>query len=128
MGFMRIGHATHARRAMPRTSSCEPVSQRSRPTHVTVMALGVWPNSSRARGSLWAERRRDGGCVRRGGVVPRPKQRGPVTTDSRHGDAVAPTLLARQFGAARPEPGWGGDSSDVWTAEGWLSGSTLLDW
>jgi putative transposase len=62
-----------------------------------------------------------------GVVVQRPKQRGPVTTDSRHGDAVAPNLLARQFGVARPDHVWGGDISSVWTAEGWLYVSTLLD-
>ena len=54
-----------------------------------------------------------------GVVVQRPKQRGPVTTESRHGYAVAPNLLARQFGVARPDHVWVGDISDVWTAEGW---------
>jgi putative transposase len=38
-----------------------------------------------------------------GVAVPRPKRRGPVPTDSRHGYAVAPNLLARQFDVAKPE-------------------------
>jgi putative transposase len=63
-----------------------------------------------------------------GVVVQRPKQRGPVTTDSRHGDAVAPNLLEHQFGVARPDHVWVGDISYVWTAEGWLYVSTLVDW
>ena len=54
-----------------------------------------------------------------GVVVQRPKQRGPVTTESRHGYAVAPNLRARQFGVARPDHVGVGDISDVWTAEGW---------
>jgi putative transposase len=62
-----------------------------------------------------------------GVVVQRPKQRGPVTTESRHGYAVAPNLLARQFDVARPDQVWVGDISYVWTAEGWLYVSTLLD-
>jgi transposase InsO family protein len=62
-----------------------------------------------------------------GVVVQRPKQRGPVTTDSRHGYAVAPNLLARQFGVTKPDHVWVGDISYVWTAEGWLYVSTLLD-
>ena len=62
-----------------------------------------------------------------GVVVQRPKRRGPVTTDSRHGYAVAPNLLARQFDVAKPDQVWVGDISYVWTAEGWLYVSTLLD-
>jgi putative transposase len=62
-----------------------------------------------------------------GVVVQRPKQRGPVTTESRHGYAVAPNLLARQFDVARPDQVWVGDISYVWTAEGWLYVSTRLD-
>ena len=41
----------------------------------------------------------------------RPKRRGPVTTDSRHGYAVAPNLLARQFDVAQPDQVWVGDIS-----------------
>jgi transposase InsO family protein len=62
-----------------------------------------------------------------GVVVQRPKRRGPVTTDSRHGYAVAPNLLARQFDVAKPDQVWVGDISYMWTAEGWLYVSTLLD-
>ena len=62
-----------------------------------------------------------------GVAVQRPKRRGPVTTDSRHGYAVAPNLLARQFDVAQPDQVWVGDISYVWTAEGWLYVSTLLD-
>jgi putative transposase len=62
-----------------------------------------------------------------GVVGQRPTRRGPVTTDSRHGYAVAPNLLARQFDVAQPDHVWVGDISYVWTAEGWLYVSTLLD-
>jgi len=46
-----------------------------------------------------------------GVAVQRPKRRGPVTTDSRHGYEVAPNLLARQFDVAKPAQVWVGDSS-----------------
>jgi putative transposase len=46
-----------------------------------------------------------------GVAVQRPKRRGPVTTDRRHGYAVAPNLLARQFEVAQPEQVWVGDIS-----------------
>ena len=62
-----------------------------------------------------------------GVAVRRPRQRRPVTTDSRHGHPVAPNLLARQFDVERPDQVWVGDVTYVWTAEGWLYVSVLLD-
>jgi transposase InsO family protein len=59
--------------------------------------------------------------------VKRAKRRGPATTDSRHGYEVAPNLLARQFDVDEPDYAWVGDITYVWTAEGWLYVSTLLD-
>lgn len=61
------------------------------------------------------------------GVSVRRRTRGPVTTDSRHGDAVAPNLLARPCDVAPPDTVWGGEITDVWTAEGWESLAVLLD-
>jgi transposase InsO family protein len=60
-------------------------------------------------------------------TVQRPKQRHPVTTDSRHGYTVAPNLLARQFAVDKPDQVWVGDITYVWTAEGWLYLGMLLD-
>ena len=66
--------------------------------------------------------------MRQAGVtVRRPRQRRPVTTDSRHSHPVAPNLLARQCDVKRPDQAWGGDVTYVWTAEGWLYVSVLLD-
>jgi putative transposase len=59
--------------------------------------------------------------------VRRAKRRAPVTTDSRHGDEVAPNLLARHFDVDAPDLAWVGDITYGWTAEGWLDVSTLLD-
>jgi len=57
----------------------------------------------------------------------RRRKRGPVTTDRRHGDAVAPNLWARQFDVAQPNTVWVGDITYVWTAEGGESLAVLLD-
>ena len=62
-----------------------------------------------------------------GVVVRRPRSRGPVTTNSRHGYGVADNILARQFDVAKPDQAWSGDITYIWTAEGWLYGSVLLD-
>ena len=60
-------------------------------------------------------------------VVKRRKKRQPLTTDSRHPDAVAPNLVARQFDVEQPNRVWAGDITYVWTAEGWLYVAVLLD-
>jgi transposase InsO family protein len=62
-----------------------------------------------------------------GVAVHRPAQRRPQTTDSRHQHGVAPNLLARQFDVEQPDQAWVGDITYVWTAEGWLYVSVLLD-
>ena len=66
--------------------------------------------------------------MRQAGIaVRRPPRRRPVTTDSRHGDRVAPNLLARQFDVDKPDQVWTGDITYVWTAEGWLYVAVLVD-
>ena len=66
--------------------------------------------------------------MRPAGVAgPRPQRRGPVTTDRRHGDGVAPHRRARHCDVEPPEHVWAGDSTDGWTREGWWSVSVLLD-
>jgi transposase InsO family protein len=62
-----------------------------------------------------------------GVAVPRPRRRGPMTTDSRHHDAVAPHLLARQFDVTVPDQVGAGDITSSWTAAGWLYLAVLVD-
>jgi putative transposase len=57
----------------------------------------------------------------------RPNPPRPLTTDRRHGYGVAPNLLARQFAIEKPDQVWAGEITYVWTAEGWLYVSVLLD-
>jgi len=57
----------------------------------------------------------------------RPRRRGPMTTDRRHHDAVAPNLLARQFDVTVPDHVWAGDITSRWTAAGWLYLAVLVD-
>jgi transposase InsO family protein len=65
--------------------------------------------------------------MRQAGLCVRRCKRHPRTTDSRHGYAVAPNLLARQFDVAKPDQVWVGDSTYVWTAAGWEYLAVLLD-
>jgi putative transposase len=54
-------------------------------------------------------------------------RRRPHTTDSRHGYAVAPNLLKRHFDVTAPNVAWCGDITYIWTEEGWLYTSVLVD-
>lgn len=62
-----------------------------------------------------------------GVAVQPPRRRGPMTTDSRHGYEVAPNLLARELDVTAPDHVWAGDITYIWTAEGWLYLSVLVD-
>jgi putative transposase len=55
------------------------------------------------------------------------RRRAPKTTDSRHGYGVAPHVLARHFDVTAPHVAWCGDITSLWTEEGWLYVSVLLD-
>jgi putative transposase len=51
----------------------------------------------------------------------------PRTTDSRHGQPVAPNMLGRQFEAPAPDRKWAADITYVPTAEGWLYLAAVID-
>ena len=49
------------------------------------------------------------------------------TTDSKHGLAVSPNLLARQFEQPRPNQAWVCDITYIRTSSGWLYLAAVLD-
>ena len=51
----------------------------------------------------------------------------PRTTDSTHGHPVAPNRLGRDFAASAPDQKWACDLTYVWTDEGWLYLSVVID-
>src|SRR5687768_4118359 len=59
--------------------------------------------------------------------VQRRFSRRPQTTDSRHGDGVAPHRLERRCDVERPNVAWCGDITSLWTNDGWWYLSVLLD-
>ena len=63
-----------------------------------------------------------------GVAVQRPRRRGPMTTDSRHGYEVALHLWARPFDVTAPDHVWAGDITDLGTTAGWLYRLGLVDW
>jgi transposase InsO family protein len=51
----------------------------------------------------------------------------PRTTDSAHGQPIAPNVLDRQFAAEAPNRKWAGDITYIPTDEGWLYLAGVID-
>jgi len=60
-------------------------------------------------------------------IVARSRKRFRTTTRQRKGARVAPDLLQRQFTAQRPHQVWTSDITYIWTMEGWLYLTVVLD-
>jgi transposase InsO family protein len=65
--------------------------------------------------------------MREAGIECRVRRRFRSTTDSNHGQAVAPNLLQRQFEVAEPNRAWVADITAIWTLQGWLYLAAVLD-
>jgi transposase InsO family protein len=56
-----------------------------------------------------------------------PTRRFGVTTDSKRDLPVAPNVLARKFDVEAADRVWAGDSTYLWTQEGWLYLAVIID-
>jgi len=65
--------------------------------------------------------------MRENGLKGAQKRRFKVTTDSNHDYPIAPNLLNRQFNVQHPNTCWVGDITYIWTQEGWLYLSVIID-
>ncbi|NKW80312.1 IS3 family transposase [Ochrobactrum pecoris] len=74
-----------------------------------------------------AGRHRTARLMRENGLKARQKTRFKRTTDSNHGEPVAPNLLDQDFTCNGPDQKWGVDISYIWTAEGWLYLAIVVD-
>jgi putative transposase len=74
-----------------------------------------------------AGRHRVARLMREAALYARQKRRFVQTTDSRHGDPVAPNILERRFAVEALNTAWAGDITYIPTGEGWLFLAVLLD-
>jgi len=66
--------------------------------------------------------------MREEGIFVTPRRRFvPQTTDSDHPYPIAPNLLDQNFTAAAPDQKWACDLTYIWTDEGWLYLSVVID-
>jgi putative transposase len=61
------------------------------------------------------------------GLVAIQRRKFKATTDSKHNWPIAPNLLARNFSVGEPNRIWVTDITYIWTWEGWLYLSIVLD-
>lgn len=85
---------------------------------------------------VWCELKAQGRCtsrkrvariMRSRGLVARRRRRFCRTTDSNHAFPIAENLLARNFTATEPNQVWVTDITYLWTREGWLYLSAIID-
>ncbi len=65
--------------------------------------------------------------MRKQGITARTKRRFRVTTNSNHKLPVSQNLVAMQFNPQKKNSIWTTDITHIWTSEGWLYLSVLLD-
>jgi putative transposase len=61
------------------------------------------------------------------GLRATPEERYVVTTDSNHDLHIYPNLLDRKFNVKEPDRVWVADITYIWTLEGWIYLSTVMD-
>ena len=61
------------------------------------------------------------------GLVPKKSKKYKATTNSKHKYQVAENLLNHEFQAEKPNQKWCGDSTYIWTDEGWLYVAGIID-
>jgi putative transposase len=72
-------------------------------------------------------RKRVARIMRENKLVARCRRRFRATTDSKHGFAIAPNIVARDFTASAPNKVWVTDITFLWTRQGWLYLAVILD-
>ena len=86
----------------------------------------IW-DQLRTKENIPCSQNRIARLMRVNGIVAVHKRKFKATTDSRHNWPVAPNLLNRQFNIDAPNKIWVTDITYVWTWEGWLYLSFVLD-
>jgi len=61
------------------------------------------------------------------GIRAQRKEHFKVTTDSKHNEPISPNLLNQDFKAEAPKRKWVSDLTYIWTLQGWLYLTIILD-
>jgi putative transposase len=124
-GYYAYAHRPPSRRVVAEAELCDVIGRvfaESRKTYGSPRVL----RELRARG-LCTSKRRVERAMRGMGLRPVGPRRRMRTTIRDASHPVAPNVLARDFGATRPNERWVTDITYVWTDEGWAYVATILD-
>lgn len=100
----------------------EKIHQGSRGTYGSPRVFRVLKGMGESCGKKKVER-----LMKKHGIRAKTKRKFKQTTDSKHNLPVASDLLKRDFSPEKPNATWAGDITYVWTKEGWLFLSVILD-
>lgn len=65
--------------------------------------------------------------MRENGIRAKRKTKFKITTDSKHKEPISPNLLNQDFTAKAPKRTWVSDLTYIWTLQGWLYLTIILD-
>ena len=65
--------------------------------------------------------------MRESGIQSKRKVKFKITTDSKHKEPISPNLLNQDFTAQTPNRKWVSDLTYIWTLQGWLYLTIILD-
>jgi putative transposase len=122
-------YAWHQRPVSPRAQVDAQLIRRLRVVHADHRQLYGRPRLHRALRAVGIRigEKRVRRLMQAAALVVRRRRRFRVTTDSTHGWAVAPNLLARRFSIAEPERVWAADITAVRLTHGWCYLAVVLD-
>lgn len=80
----------------------------------------------RAKGAI-CNKKRVARLMKVNGIAAKTKRRFKITTNSKHNHLAAPNLVNQEFVAEKPNQLWTSDITYLWTIEGWLYLSVVLD-
>jgi transposase InsO family protein len=86
----------------------------------------IWNDLNNVQGVRCSENR-VARLMRESGIVAIHRRKFKATTNSKHNWPVAPNLLERKFSVGEPNKIWVTDITYIWTWEGWLYLSFVLD-
>ena len=130
LGVSRSGHYARHRRGEPcRVREDRRLKQEILEVHSRARGCYGTPRVEQElrRRGIRTSRKRVARLRRDLGLKAKGRRRFQGTTDSRHGDPVAPNHLGRRFEAARPDAVWVGDITYLRKASSWLYLAFLLD-
>ncbi len=122
-------NAWRGRKASPRAEENERLVKEIKTIHAARRATYGSPKVCRKlrRDGEAVNHKRVARLMREHGIKAKRVKKFRVTTDSRHSLPIAEKVLARNFTAARPDQVWTTDITYVWTDEGWLYLTVVLD-